>query len=226
VKYLIVDLNIYGRDVLIVGAGHEGTKKAMVLANYNCNITVISKDFSQEFTEYKKGHSLREIKEKIEDTDFLNKFNSLFLIVSATDDRQLNSKIIQWAKDKGVLSYSADDPENSDIAFVSLITIEDSVQIAISTLGKSPIMTKIIKSKIESSIKNIIGKRDIDNIKIQEFARMHVKKYIGEPQKRKEFLYKLIGNPEIQDLIIKGNIDKVKERIINTLDKLEDNKGR
>jgi hypothetical protein len=39
-------------------------------------------------------------------------------------------------------------------------------------------------------------------------------------------LYKLINNPELQDLLSKGNIDKVKERIINTLDKLEDNKGR
>ena len=39
-------------------------------------------------------------------------------------------------------------------------------------------MTKIIKDKIEKAIKNIIGKNDIDNIKIQEFARRHAKRYI------------------------------------------------
>ena len=31
---------------------------------------------------------------------------------------------------------------------------------------------------------------------------------------------------EIQELLNKNNIDKVKERIINILDKLENNKGR
>ena len=31
---------------------------------------------------------------------------------------------------------------------------------------------------------------------------------------------------EIQELIAKNNIDKAKERIINTLDKWEDNKSR
>jgi precorrin-2 dehydrogenase/sirohydrochlorin ferrochelatase len=148
------------------------------------------------------------------------------LIVATTNDKCLNKEIINWAKNAGILAYSTDDPERSDIAFMSIITIEGSIQIAISTSGKSPIMAKIMKGKIEDAIKNVIGKSDIENIKIQEFARAHARKHIEKPQERKEFLYKLINNPEIQDLLSKGNIDKVKERIINTLDKLEDNKGR
>ena len=87
-------------------------------------------------------------------------------------------------------------------------------------------MAKIIKGKIEDAIKNIIVKSDIDNIKIQAFAREQAKKYIENPKERKDFLRSLINNPEIQGLISKNNIDKVKERIINTLDKLEDNNGR
>jgi precorrin-2 dehydrogenase/sirohydrochlorin ferrochelatase len=87
-------------------------------------------------------------------------------------------------------------------------------------------MTKIIKEKVEKNIKNIIGKNDIDNIKTQEFARMYAKRYIEESTERKDFLYNILNNSEIQDLINKNNIDKVKERIINILEKLEDNKGR
>jgi precorrin-2 dehydrogenase/sirohydrochlorin ferrochelatase len=40
------------------------------------------------------------------------------------------------------------------------------------------------------------------------------------------FLYSLVDDQEIQELVAKNNMDKVKERIINTLDKWEDNKGR
>ncbi len=210
----------------MVGAGTEGTKKVKSLVNYNCSITVISEKANQDILNYEKTHKLHLIQKKIESIDFLNSFNNLFLIIATTNDKSLNKEIINWAMNAGILAYSTDDPEKSDIAFTSIITIDGSIQIAISTSGKSPIMTKIIKGKIEDAIKNIIGKSDIDNIKIQEFARTHAKKYIEKPQERKEFLYKLINNPEIQDLLSKGNIDKVKERIINTLDKLEDNKGR
>jgi precorrin-2 dehydrogenase/sirohydrochlorin ferrochelatase len=87
-------------------------------------------------------------------------------------------------------------------------------------------MTKIIKDKVEKNIKNIIGKNDIDNIKIQEFARRYAKRYIERSTERKDFLYGILNNSEIQELISKNNIDKVKERIINTLENLEDNKGR
>ncbi len=211
----------------MVGAGIEGTKKVKSLVNHNCNITVISEKVNQDILDYEKMHKLHLIQKKIEGVDFLSSFNNLFLIIATTNDECLNKEIINWAKNAGILAYSTDDPEKSDIAFTSIITIDgSSIQIAISTSGKSPIMTKIIKGKIEEAIKNIIGKSDIDNIKIQEFARVCAKKYIEKPQERKEFLYKLINNPEIQDLLSKGNIDKVKERIINTLDKLEDNKGR
>jgi precorrin-2 dehydrogenase / sirohydrochlorin ferrochelatase len=223
---LIVDLNIDNRNVLVVGAGIEGAKKVKSFVNHNCNITVIGEKVDQDIFDYEKTHGLHLIQKKIENTDFLNGFDNLFLIIATTNDKRLNKQITDWAKNAGILAYSTDDPEKSDIAFMSIITIEGSIQIAISTSGKSPIMTKIIRGKIEDAIKNIIWKSDIDNIKIQEFARKYARKYIEKPQERKEFLYKLINNPELQDLLSKGNIDKVKERIINTLDKLEDNKGR
>ncbi|NOJ32501.1 MAG: hypothetical protein DA329_10220 [Candidatus Nitrosocosmicus sp.] len=85
-------------------------------------------------------------------------------------------------------------------------------------------MSKIIRYKIENNIKNIIGQNDIDNIIIQEFAREQVKKYIKNQQERRKFLYGLLHDSEIQELISKKNIDKVKERIIRTLDKWEGNK--
>jgi len=87
-------------------------------------------------------------------------------------------------------------------------------------------MSKTIRDKIENAIKNIIGKKDTDNIKIQEFAREHARNYIENQHERRRFLYSIVDDQEIQELIAKNNIDKVKERIINTLDKWEDNKSR
>jgi precorrin-2 dehydrogenase/sirohydrochlorin ferrochelatase len=148
------------------------------------------------------------------------------MVFATTNNKSLNYKVLGWAKDNNILTYSTDNPILSDFAFMSIIDIENLVKIGISTSGKSPLMNKILKNKIEKNIKNIIVKDDINNIIIQEFARQYVKKYIEKPSDRKDFLHSLINNPEIQELISKNNIDKVKERIINTLERLEDNRGR
>jgi precorrin-2 dehydrogenase / sirohydrochlorin ferrochelatase len=223
---LIIDLDIENKNVLVIGAGIEGSKKIRLLGDHKCNITVISENIGPDVINYKKKHSIKIITKKITDVDILNEFDDVFIIFAVTNDKHLNRKITTWARQRKILTYSVDDSQQSDFGFLSIIDIEESIQIAISTLGKSPVMAKIIRGKIEDAIKNIIVKSDIDNIKIQAFAREQAKKYIENPKERKDFLRSLINNPEIQGLINKNNIDKVKERIINTLDKLEDNNGR
>jgi precorrin-2 dehydrogenase / sirohydrochlorin ferrochelatase len=223
---LIIDLNLKNKNILVIGGGIEGTKKVKLLVNYKCNITIISREFDQDIYNYEKKYNLKLIQKNIEETDILDEFNNLFVIFVTTNDKCLNRKITDWAKNAKILTYSTDDHEKSDFALMSIISIDELVQIAISTSGKSPIMNKIIKNKIENTIKNIIGKNDIDNIKVQEFARIYAKKHIENYKERKDFLYSLINNLEIQELINKNNIDKVKERIIKIVDKLEDNKGR
>ncbi len=223
---MIIDLDIENKNVLVIGAGIEGTKKIRLLGDHKCNITVISENIGPDVVNYKKKYNLKTITKKITDVDILNEFDDAFIIFAVTNDKHLNRKITTWARQRKILTYSVDDSQQSDFGFLSIIDIEDSIQIAVSTLGKSPVMAKIIRGKIEDAIKNIIVKADIDNIKIQAFAREQAKKHIENPKERKEFLRSLINNPEIQWLISKNNIDKVKERIINTLDKLEDNNGR
>jgi precorrin-2 dehydrogenase / sirohydrochlorin ferrochelatase len=223
---LIIDLNLENKNVLVIGAGIEGTKKIKLLLNQKCNLTIISEEFDQDILCYEKKYDLQLIQKKVEDINILNEFDNLFMVFATTNNKYLNRQITRWAKNAKILAYSIDDFEKSDFAFMSIINIDELIQIAISTSGKSPIMNKIIKHKIENVIKNIIGKNDIDNIKIQEFARIYAKKYIEKPNERKDFLYGLINNQEILELLNKNNIDKVKERIINIIDKLENNKGR
>ncbi len=222
---MIIDLNLKDKNVLIIGAGREGTKKIKFLLRYDCRITVISDKIDKNLYELEKENNVKIIERKIEDLGFLDEFNNIFIIFTITNDIRLNENIIKMANKKGILAYSIDNPSLSDFSFMSVVNFNEFIRIAISTGGKSPIMTKIITKKIEKSLKNIIGNNDIENIKIQEFAREQARKYLQDPMKRKEFLYGLINDQEIQELISKKNIDMVKERIINTLGKWEDIKG-
>lgn len=224
---MIVDLNLKGRNILVVGAGTEGTKRIKSLSKHDCKIIIISETVNESLYEIEgKNNPIILIRRKIEDPNILDEFNDIFIVFASTNDPFLNKKIIKKAKEKGILSYSIDDAAASDFFFTSIINIDEIIQVAISTSGKSPLMSKIIRDRIENAIKNIIGKKDTDNIKIQEFAREHVRNYFENQHERREFLYSIIDDQEIQELLAKNNIDKVKERIINTLDKWEDNKSR
>ncbi len=204
----------------------EGTKRIKSLSKHDCKIIIISETVNDSLYEIEgKNNPIIIIKRKI-DPNIIDEFNDIFVVFASTNDPFLNKKIIERAKEKGILSYIIDDASASDFFFTSIINIDEIIQIAISTSGKSPLMSKIIRDRIEKAIKNIIGKKDTDNIKIQEFAREHVRDYIENQHERRKFLYSIVDDQEIQELIAKNNIDKAKERIINTLDKWEDNKSR
>ena len=205
----------------------EGTKRIKSLSKHDCKIIIISETVNESLYEIEgKNNPIIIIRRKIEDPGILDEFSDIFVVFASTNDPFLNKKIIERAKEKGILSYSIDNASSSDFFFTSIINIDEIIKVAISTSGKSPLMSKIIRDRIENAIKNIIGKKDTDNIKIQEFAREHVRNYIENQHERRKFLYSIVDDQEIQDLIAKNNIDKAKERIINTLDKWEDNKSR
>ena len=223
---MIVDLNLKDRNVLVIGAGKEGTKRIEALSKQGCQIIVLSDTINDALYEVEGSGRYPIIinKRKIKDIDWFDEFDNIFLILAATSDSSLNEEIIREAKKRNILSYNISSSLSSDIFFTSTISFDDVIQISISTSGKSPLMSKVIRDKLEDVIKNIIGQQDIDNIIIQEFAREQVKKCIKDQKKRREFLYNLTQDKEIQELILKKNIDKVKERIIKTLDKWEGNK--
>jgi precorrin-2 dehydrogenase / sirohydrochlorin ferrochelatase len=224
---VIIDLNLRGRNILVIGAGIEGTKRIKSLSKHDCKIIIISETLNESLYEIEgKNNPIILIRRKIRDPNILDEFNDIFVVFASTNDPSLNKKIIDKAREKGILSYSIDDAAASDFFFTSIINIDEVLQVAISTSGKSPLMSKIIRDRIENAIKNIIGKKDTDNIKIQEFARKHARNYIDNQHERRKFLCSIVEDQEIQELIAKNNIDKVKERIINTLDKWEDNRSR
>jgi precorrin-2 dehydrogenase/sirohydrochlorin ferrochelatase len=224
---VIIDLNLKGRNILVVGAGMEGAKRIKSLSKQDCKIIIISETVNESLYEIEgKNNPIIIMRRKIKDQNIIDEFNDIFVVFASTNDPFLNKKIITRAKEKGILSYSIDDASASDFFFTSIINIDEIIQVAISTSGKSPLMSKIIRDRIENAIKNIIGQKDTDNIKIQEFAREHARNYIENQHERRRFLYSIVDDQEIQELIAKNNIDKVKERIINTLDKWEDNKSR
>ena len=80
-------------------------------------------------------------------------------------------------------------------------------------------MARKIRIKAERILRRIIKKSDIENTKLQEFARTAAKPAIKTIEERKEFLYSLIHNEDIQNLIKEDRVDDAKTVTLELLHK-------
>ncbi len=215
---MIVDLNLKGNLVIVVGGGDEGYKKVNSLLTQDCKILLISDKVNTQLSNCIKQKKIDFEKTKLKDADFLSKYKP-FLVMATTNDRQLNRKIIQKAKKMKCYVYASDDPEVSDFAHPSVINIEDTVQIAISTGGKSPAMARKLRLQTEKIFKKIIKKEDIYQIKLQQIARDKAKKTIPTQIERKKFLYSVLNDKTIKQLLKDNNLKKAQQRAMLILSK-------
>ncbi len=217
---MIVDLNLKGNLVLVVGGGNEGLKKVNALLTQNCKIVVISDETNNEIEKYVKQKKIIFKKMKLKNANFLKKYKP-FMVMATTDDRELNRKIVEQAKKMRCYAYAADDPAVSDFAFGSVINIEDTVQIAVSTGGRSPAMARKIRMQAEKIFRKIIKKEDIYQIKLQDYARNAAKTKLETFPDRKKFLYSVMNDNQVKQLIKEGNFKNAKKRVMKMLGDLK-----
>ncbi len=213
---MIVDLNLQNKIIVVVGGGNEAQKRINSLLKQECKIIVISNKVTPNITKLSKTKKIILKKQKISDTKFISKLKP-DLIITTTDDKKINQKIINGAKKKNIIVYSSDNPDDSDFSNPAIINFENMIQIAIFIGGKSPIMSKKIKDKSEKFFKKIITKEDISQIKIQKIAREIAKETISTQDQRRECLRSIMSDNEIDQLIKDGQIKKAEKRAITIL---------
>ncbi|HET6517793.1 MAG TPA: bifunctional precorrin-2 dehydrogenase/sirohydrochlorin ferrochelatase [Nitrosopumilaceae archaeon] len=214
---MIVDLHLNGKLVIIVGAGAEALKKINSLLTQDCKILVLSDKANSQIKNYVLKKKIKFKKVKLSNTNFLSYYKP-YLVMATTDDKSLNRKIVNRARKMNCLAYAADDPTVSDFSHPSVINIEDTIQIAISTGGRSPVMARKIKNDAEKIFKKIVNKEDIYQIKLQEIARKAAKGKISTHIERKKFLYSVLNDKCIKQLIKDDEPKKAQKRAMLMLE--------
>lgn len=213
---MIVDLNLQGKKIIIIGGGNEAQKRINSVIKQDCIITVISDSVNSHISKLAKAKKITLKKQKLSDTKFLSEFKP-DVVITTTNDRKMNQKIIKDAKKKKIIAYSSDNPDDSDFSNPAIIDFENMIQIAIFTGGRSPAMSKKIKNRSEKLFKKIITKEDIAQIKIQKMAREIAKETIPTQEQRRECLRSIISDNGIDQLIKDGQMKKAEKRAIAIL---------
>ena len=213
---MIVDLNLQNKNVIVIGGGKEAEKRIASLLKEECKITVFATKVNSSIIKLSKSKKIKIKKQKISDARIIFQIKP-DLIITTTDDKKINEKIIRDAKKKNIIVYSSDNPEQSDFANPAIIDFEKIIQIAIFTGGQSPAMSKKLRMESEKIFKKIIKKEDIGQIKIQKIARSMAKEIISNQQDRRDCLRSIMNDNDIDQLIKDGQLKKAEKRAVEIL---------
>lgn len=143
-------IDIYDKDIVIVGGGKVAYRKSAKLLEFGANIKVLSPTKTDKFLELKEIY-----KEKLNficnvyEKKYIEK---AFLVVAATSSKEVNEQISKDCKDLKILANIVDSKKDSDFITPSIIN-NDNLLISISTMGSFPYLSKKIRIDIEQSYK-------------------------------------------------------------------------
>jgi precorrin-2 dehydrogenase / sirohydrochlorin ferrochelatase len=161
---MIVDLDLHGKSVIVIGSGIEVSRKIHGLLGQRCNIIVITNRLNRHLSYLSEQRKIKIVKARSNNIiTILDSYKNPYMVLAATNDKALNRRIADKGRQIGSFVYTADDPEYSDFSYLATINIEDMMQIGISTSGRSPIMARIIRLRGEKILSRIL-KQDSQNI--------------------------------------------------------------
>ena len=214
---MIVDLNLKGKRVAVIGAGREAGRKIYSLLTQKCKISVFADRINQDIRRWAEEGKLELVEKHIVSTSSLDNLDRLVLVIASTDDRTLNRRLANWAKKKGIYAYCADDPDNSDFSHPAVVNLKDVVKVTVSTGGRSPLMARRLREKLEPVLKEVVSLEDILQIRLQERLRPEVLKKITNFDLRKKFLVHIADDPEIIRLLSNNQFEKAEKMAIELL---------
>lgn len=164
--------------MVLIGGGTVATRKARLLLRAGANVTVVSPEISAELEQLLADSGGVWQQSRYQETDLHGKK----LVVAATPERATNEQIYQHAMALALPVNVVDAPELCSFIFPSIID-RDPLLIAITSSGKSPVLARILRRKIEAMVPAAYGR-------LAEFAgrfRQMVKEHIPQDTPRRLF---------------------------------------
>ncbi|PWB85860.1 precorrin-2 dehydrogenase [Methanobrevibacter woesei] len=189
-------------NVFILGTGEVATRRADKFLSHGASVKLAGDSLDSSIEE--KGAILV----STEDVDEL--VNWADLVIIASGDRELSNYVASIADNK--LLNRADFPNEGNLIVPTSFNI-GNVEISIFTNGKSPLMARQLRKRIQE----IITDEDLIKMELQDYARSILKEKVDDQKERRTYLYTIFEDKNIHNLIEKNKIDEAKAYIYNLI---------
>jgi len=144
-RFYPVFLNLSGRSCLVVGGGTVAWRKINGLLESGARVLVVAPEPGSEVTEAAAAGRL-EIRRRSFRADDLG---DVFLVYAATDDTVINARILELARERGILAAAVDGNWRAGDFLTPARFHHAGVTVAVSSHGTSCCRSRDVKNELE-----------------------------------------------------------------------------
>jgi uroporphyrin-III C-methyltransferase/precorrin-2 dehydrogenase/sirohydrochlorin ferrochelatase len=186
-----VSYKVRDQRIIIVGGGDEALNKARLAVKTAAEIVVIAQEFTADFSDLE----VTRIERAFDDNDLTDT-----ALVFVADDGPDGDAAKLSARARNIPLNVVDRPDECDF-FTPAIVDRAPVSIAISSEGDAPVLSRLIRAKIEVSLSPNLGA-------IAHLAgrfRKRVEALLSDGADRRRFYEKLVASPDIEAAVTEGS---------------------
>ncbi|CAD7559998.1 siroheme synthase CysG [Aeromonas hydrophila] len=194
--YLPIFCRLDHKPVLLVGGGEVAERKARLLLDAGAQLTVVAPELDPELTELAANGSIEWLAGEFAPQQLVGKW----LVVAATDRREVNALVYQSANQARIFANVVDDPKRSSFIMPSIID-RSPLMVAISSGGKAPVLARLLREKLEALLPQHLGA-------VAAFAgslRERVKARFASMGERRRFWERLLGADRLGQALARGD---------------------
>lgn len=194
--YLPIFCRLDNKPVLLVGGGEVAERKARLLLDAGAQLTVVAPELDPELAELAANDSIEWLAAEFAPAHLAGKW----LVVAATDRREVNALVYQSANQARIFANVVDDPKRSSFIMPSIID-RSPLMVAISSGGKAPVLARLLREKLEAMLPQHLGA-------VAAFAgslRDRVKTRFASMGERRRFWERLLGADRLGQALARGD---------------------
>ena len=206
--YFPLFIKLKHQPCLVVGAGEIAARKIELLGRTGAQISVVAEHVSKHVQVMQSRFNLGIRQQRFVEDDVIG----MRLVVSATNDRATNELIAATADKHNIPVNVVDNPDLCSFIFPAIVDRSPLIA-AISSGGVSPVLARILRAKIESSIPAAYGRLG----QFAEDFRLLVKQTITEPALRRIFWENMLQG-RVAELVFAGNMQEAETELRTSLE--------
>ena len=145
--YYPIYLDIEDRSVVIIGGGNVCARKAETMMKYGARVTIVSPEFTDEIEGWAREGCLRLERKHYDESDL----EGANIVIASTDDQSVNEQIAADCRRRRIPVNVVDVTPLCEFIVPAIIET-GSIQIAVSTGGKSPALARTLKEDLQRTI--------------------------------------------------------------------------
>ena len=189
---------------VVVGAGRVAERRVRGLCDAKARVRVMGITATEGILRLADEGVIHLYQRAFEPSDL----DGSALVIAATDQADVNRAVQVAAKCRGILFCGADSQTDSDFIVPAVVRRGD-LQVAISTGGKSPAYTALLRREIETFLED--GHVELLDL-IADLRRRVYARFPNAPERRQAFWQRLVTD-DMLALARKGKWTEIEERI-------------